>query len=298
MLTLSVIIALAGGWFYGLRPSHVNSIVDLELAGSASAARLLVKLSARSAYRAALHRDFAFIFGYAIALVSACFMGMRLFLSRSARRVAWYGLLATSAAALCDVVENFFLLSVLGGRGRLHLAGDTPYRLAATFATAKWALLLFAAPVAIVAFLVAIKRGFAASRRDLPMFRAMKPYLRPPWPVVHSDASVSPPLTTSTPRRHDQASPRSNPPAISNPISWTIHYFRGRHVQSEPKPVPDHYRYAAMVPKGREHAEVGFCVSGGGIRSASFALGALQSLRGPLRRARYLVAVSGLRQTL
>jgi hypothetical protein len=37
----------------------------------------------------------------------------------------------------------------------------------------------------------------------------------------------------------------------------------------------------------------GFCVSGGGIRSGSVALGALQALRGPLTKARYLVSVSG-----
>ena len=40
---------------------------------------------------------------------------------------------------------------------------------------------------------------------------------------------------------------------------------------------------------------IGICCSGGGIRSAAFSLGALQSLdaAGVLRRARYLSAVSG-----
>jgi hypothetical protein len=52
---------------------------------------------------------------------------------------------------------------------------------------------------------------------------------------------------------------------------------------------------AGKLPQSREPAEVGFCVSGGGIRSACVALGALQELRAAreLQRARYLVSVSG-----
>jgi hypothetical protein len=40
-------------------------------------------------------------------------------------------------------------------------------------------------------------------------------------------------------------------------------------------------------------SRVGFCLSGGGVRSASFALGALQTLRKELLEARYLISVSG-----
>ncbi|MEV6975970.1 hypothetical protein [Kitasatospora sp. NPDC093806] len=47
------------------------------------------------------------------------------------------------------------------------------------------------------------------------------------------------------------------------------------------------------MPPGREHARLGFCVSGGGIRSACVTLGALQALRPWLKQARYLVSVSG-----
>jgi len=52
---------------------------------------------------------------------------------------------------------------------------------------------------------------------------------------------------------------------------------------------------AWRVPAGRVPAEVGVAVSGGGIRSACVALGALQSLRQrrELERAGYLVSVSG-----
>ncbi len=63
--------------------------------------------------------------------------------------------------------------------------------------------------------------------------------------------------------------------------------FNGRR----PEPLPS---YLGTV-EDPEPGKLGVCCSGGGIRSAAFSLGALQSLqeRGELRRASYLAAVSG-----
>jgi hypothetical protein len=49
------------------------------------------------------------------------------------------------------------------------------------------------------------------------------------------------------------------------------------------------------LPPGRDLGETGICVSGGGIRSATFGLGALQEMQaaGDLGAARYLIGVSG-----
>jgi hypothetical protein len=60
---------------------------------------------------------------------------------------------------------------------------------------------------------------------------------------------------------------------------------------SAPEPVPSHHGTVEDPQAGK----VGICCSGGGIRSAAFCLGALQSLQeeGELRRAAYLAAVSG-----
>jgi hypothetical protein len=60
---------------------------------------------------------------------------------------------------------------------------------------------------------------------------------------------------------------------------------------SAPEPVPAHHG----TVEDPEAGKVGICCSGGGIRSAAFCLGALQSLQeeGELRRAAYLAAVSG-----
>jgi hypothetical protein len=53
------------------------------------------------------------------------------------------------------------------------------------------------------------------------------------------------------------------------------------------------WRTRAYELPDRGPAESGFCVSGGGIRSAAVTMGALQALRRQLLRSRYLVSVSG-----
>ena len=54
-------------------------------------------------------------------------------------------------------------------------------------------------------------------------------------------------------------------------------------------------RFGFEVRATDGQARTGICCSGGGIRSAAFNLGALQSLQaeGELQRASYLAAVSG-----
>ena len=62
----------------------------------------------------------------------------------------------------------------------------------------------------------------------------------------------------------------------------------------------DRWRRGYLVPECPDRTDapggaktLGICLSGGGVRSASVALGALQSLRDELKQARYLVSVSG-----
>jgi hypothetical protein len=68
-------------------------------------------------------------------------------------------------------------------------------------------------------------------------------------------------------------------------------FWRWLRDGSQPEPVPSHLG----TVEDPEAEKVGICCSGGGIRSAAFCLGALQSLQeeGELRRAAYLAAVSG-----
>ena len=55
------------------------------------------------------------------------------------------------------------------------------------------------------------------------------------------------------------------------------------------------WRRGYFVPEGSDDQGdvVGICLSGGGVRSASVALGALQAMHDVVRQARYLVSVSG-----
>ncbi|MCX4756846.1 hypothetical protein [Kitasatospora purpeofusca] len=97
------------------------------------------------------------------------------------------------------------------------------------------------------------------------------------------------------------AAPGPDPPTAAGPPlipPWPVLTARGGRWPPGPRvhgPPTRHARWhnAARVPPGRKHAQLGFCVSGGGIRSACVTLGALQALRPWLKRARYLVAVSG-----
>lgn len=68
-------------------------------------------------------------------------------------------------------------------------------------------------------------------------------------------------------------------------------FWRWLRDGSQPEPVPSHLG----TVEEPEAEKVGICCSGGGIRSAAFCLGALQSLQeeGELGRAAYLAAVSG-----
>ena len=84
--------------------------------------------------------------------------------------------------------------------------------------------------------------------------------------------------------------------------------FRPEHAPATPPDTTgdggakDHWHRSFALPDGREPGGLGICLSGGGIRSATFSLGALQSLQErtlpkekecELSRARYLTAVSG-----
>ncbi|MFI9721813.1 hypothetical protein ACIHFE_19490 [Streptomyces sp. NPDC052396] len=142
----------------------------------------------------------------------------------------------------------------------LHgLAGAAwPFAVATVFATVKWLLLVLTLPIAAIAAGIILKRAalhaLAGTGGDTGESRVI-----PPWPVMQSDGQLWPTATR-----------------YSAPRSRTARWDDG-----------------SRVPPGREQGGSGFCVSGGGIRSACFALGALQALRAQLGRARYLVSVSG-----
>lgn len=140
----------------------------------------------------------------------------------------------------------------------LHRSGDGLWRAAQTAAYLKFGLLAYALPATAVAWSFAVGRLLSRRTAD-------------PVPAADRIEGV-PPL----PPPGGGTLPDDPPPGDRQ--APAAHWAAGRR-----------------LPPGRGPAGVGICVSGGGIRSACVALGALQSLRaaGELGRARYLVSVSG-----
>ena len=157
-----------------------------------------------------------------------------------------------------DVVENVLLLAAAGVSDRAAWAFG-PLRDAATAAAVlKFSALVPAAVVAVIAWVVGVSRLWF--HRPARLEKRRHVMVRPPDP-----------LEGDLPAKRPQ-----DETGIEDGSRWRRGYQ-----------VPD-------VQAAAQHDPVrGVCLSGGGIRSGSVALGALQSLRTELLGARYLVSVSG-----
>ncbi|MFF2042670.1 hypothetical protein ACFVVX_19790 [Kitasatospora sp. NPDC058170] len=255
--------------------------VRLQLAGSRAAAGAVVG-DRLGAYRAALRADYWLLGGYTLTLVAACLLGGYVASRPRTRIVALGAACGALLAGLGDLAEDVLLGA---GLDRLAAGGgsDTPFAVAAALATVRWLLLL---PVG----------GFALASLAVTLGRALLAVLRrdrdPSAPQNPQDPSdLSDPSGAGRPSEGDRAGPELVPPW---PVA-TAHGGRWPPGRRAHPPLDQHARWrnGARVPPGREHARLGFCVSGGGIRSACVTLGALQALRPWLRQARYLVSVSG-----
>ncbi|MFE2178054.1 hypothetical protein [Kitasatospora sp. NPDC059462] len=265
LLGLGVPLPAVLGWLLFVRrtPAGQGTLdVRLQLAGSRAAAEAV--LAGRApAFRASLAADLWLIGGLAVTLAAAGLLGGYVFTRAHWRRTALVAGLAGVLAGCCDLAEDVLLDAGLGPAGPGPAGGDAPFAAAAAFATVKWLLLPPAGAVAVVVCTATVHRAVRAllprPAEEAGGDGGAGPALIPPWPVATARGGRWPP----GPRAH-------------GPLA--------RHAR---------WRNAARVPPGREHARLGFCVSGGGIRSACVTLGALQALRPWLQQARYLVAVSG-----
>ncbi|MGW2371247.1 hypothetical protein [Kitasatospora sp. NPDC001683] len=257
LLALGALLPLALGLLLSRGPVPRTGLTALQLAGSRAAAEAVVG-ERSSAYLAELRAEPWLIAGYGLTLVAAALLGGYVL----GRRLRLGSALVVGAAGLlaagCDLAAN-----VLLRLGLDHGGSDSPFAVAAALAAVAWLLLLPAGTAA--AGLLAVTAARAARGLRSPAGKPAeerdpgRPALIPPWPV---------------------AARRGRPP----------HQER---VTADAPGAHTHWRDAGRVPPGREPAELGFCASGGGIRSACVTLGALQALRPWLKRARYLVSVSG-----
>ncbi|MEV6013353.1 hypothetical protein AB0M29_42200 [Streptomyces sp. NPDC051976] len=271
--------------YYEWRTPDLDT-VPLQLAGTEAAA--LVETGARTAaFRRALEADFALLTCSLVTLVLVFLLGRYAFTSRRGQSVAHWAVGTALLGWACGLAENILLVLAVDG----HAHGDRPYAVATTLATVKWLLLAAVGLLAFVVWVTTVSRtgrsllyepwqrlwrGLAAGVRRLLRLPARepappppahdhpadRPEVVPPRPVIRSDGSRWPTVVTGL--RKDPAMPQAA-----------------------------HWRCEGRSAPGRTGAALGFCVSGGGIRSACVTLGALQSLRRSLLRARYLVSVSG-----
>ena len=273
-LVVSVaLIALGVVLFALLLPAHTN-LVSLQWSGSATSVSRLVGEQVEH-YRTGVYLDFVLLITYT-GLLLACWLGHRVFWSPTTYRLAWAGFGATAAAAALEVAQDVLLLI-----GLHTLRGTWVFRFAAAMSFLKFAALVPAVTIAAFALGTTCVR-LVSHRRT-----------KERWERVCSGRDRDrPPVVVPPPPNEWRAPSGSNRP---RQLDWAID--RGWWSSEGRDEPPTHFVQDRAVPGDEASQGTGICVSGGGIRSATVVLGALQRLRE--RRSemfasvRHLVSVSG-----
>jgi hypothetical protein len=258
--------------FAAMDPAHTN-LVSLQWAGSASAAREVVG-GRTSDFRSGLSWDFLLIATYTVSLVVACCLGRLIFCTSAPWRWCLFGLVATILAATLNIAQDILLLVGLN-----DTSGTWVFRLAATASFLKFSALLAAAPIAVGALVTAATRlithrGTARRWEAAGELRekSSDPLFVPPPPVEWREH-----MRGCRPDELDRSIDRS---------WWARPQRDGASA---------HFDQNLSLPQATQERGTGICVSGGGVRSATVTLGALQGLRAaqPLNVVNELVSVSG-----
>jgi hypothetical protein len=242
------------------------NVVALQAARTAGNVRMLVPPDKGQLYITAIHWDYALIVGYAIGLLWACFLGTRVFTNRRSHDVAVAGVYLTVAGVLANIAQDLLMLAELP-RPSAH--SDTLATSIAALSFFKFSVLLAAAAVALGAWGTTFARLWSTGKR-----------LSEPGVLTRDDVIL--PIPRDDPNEIEEAA--EDLIAATDSQVGTV--------------APDAHWRRIQVPPDRKPGQpgaVGICVSGGGVRSASVALGALQAFQeaGALQEADYLVSVSG-----
>jgi hypothetical protein len=255
-------------------------------------------------YASAVRADWYLVAGYVLAGLGVFGLGALFLYGSGARRVARWCLGGVLLAGAADSLENLPLLrglDSLGGDG-----GDTAFRLAACLGVLKFAVGGPLLPVfVVVASVLAARRAHRPSRvvrrEDASLPEIARASELDPGTTRRPDIILPPAVADSSTATLSATVGQSGPD-----VQQELYTDEGRARAAReaatvggpdadlPGPARARWQNAGRVPPGRPPAEVGICASGGGIRSASVTLGALQALqRDILPKARYLVSVSG-----
>lgn len=282
----------AGIWLYTANAPKID-ILAVELGGRGQTWPLPADTSTALAW------DYAFILGYGLALWLGTTAARWVFWSRRAATLARLSRRAAVVVVAADLIENLCLEGALNGTGgsRSNLQ-SMALDAAAASAVIKFTVLV---PVAVMAVLgVAITLGRLLSSRGrhrlwdvnkvvLPVAVEDQP---PEAPVPGAARSGRAHARTRTGSRRSALHSRLYQSALPAPPYDVLEPGsdepRWRRAYAVPGIDPD-----ALKKRTRADDVTGFCLSGGGIRSASVAMGALQTLRDNLRKAKYLVSISG-----
>lgn len=271
---VAVVVLLGGAAAYALAVDY-PAIIEVELGGS----RQPWPAADPAALRDALRWDLLLIAAYAAGLSLLCDVGRRIFWTPRARRVAGVAAAWSVLAAVADLGENALLYLAAD---RTSADAEVLLVAAAAAATVKFCLLVVSGGTAAVALAVTVLRVFVTGRPAALARRQTS--VAPPGP--RPDGGCPFPVRTlpSPPLDPEPRPPVGEGHAAPSPTG------RDRRAWAWSVPGLDP---AELAARRADAPVIGFCASGGGIRSASVTLGALQGLRSRLVRARYLACVSG-----
>jgi hypothetical protein len=274
LVILAVAFLVAGISIYATQQPAGIDLVKLQWwAGATAKAMGEIRQRPSSGYRTALYWDSALITGYTIGLLLACWLGLRVFWTRRFRAWAKVGLYAAAVAGVCNIAQDLLLLRGLSN----GLRGTAVFDVAEALSFAKFSALLIAAGVGIA--------GIAVTAARLAMSKRTTNH----WDEVAREARKAGrgPLVIPPPAIERAADDSRDPSArpLEGHAWWKV-------LSTGPR---TRWAQGFASPSYRRDEATGICVSGGGIRSASVALGALQALReaGVLGEADHLVSVSG-----
>ena len=278
-LVASLVLVVGGIVASAVETPDTVNLVSLEWSRSTAGAVHMVGTRAAE-FRTGLCWDLVLAGASTIGILLACYLGRRVFWTVGLLRWAWTGYLAALLAGLSTVVQDVLLLRVLHA-DPIH--GSWIFRTVEALSLLRFSFLIAAGSVAVISLGTAMSRLATHSTTKCRWLDARA--------TAHGNGGdeVGPLVIPAPPIEVDrQGEPRVTRLDASIDRSWWD--AGGRNVP------PVHFAQNRSSPDGASGGTA-ICVSGGGIRSASVSLGALQSLRstrtGGLAGVDHLISVSG-----